>query len=284
MVVRFLLRIESRLQSEFINVMSVNLAKELLAGFGMGLENDTPTQAGETPEPDSEPQTAPTTAEPKHLPKVDQGTSAPTAATPAGEGSGGKLSQDEIERLMRSMGGGNQTAQTDAPAPTGEIGPAPATPAGNQAKSAQSEENVAPPTVQIAPQEPEAQPVSRQVQQVYQAPAVAPKIINTQPIQLPEIGVEERLGKEKAENLDLILSVPLEVSVEIGRTHRKVEEILTYSKGSLVVLDKLAGDQVDLFVNGMCIAKGDVVVIDDNFGIRITEILKKPGLQELAKR
>ena len=218
------------------------------------------------------------------MPKVDQGTSAPTAATPAGEGSGGKLSQDEIERLMRSMGGGNQTAQTDAPAPTGEIGPAPATPAGNQAKSAQSEENVAPPTVQIAPQEPEAQPVSRQVQQVYQAPAVAPKIINTQPIQLPEIGVEERLGKEKAENLDLILSVPLEVSVEIGRTHRKVEEILTYSKGSLVVLDKLAGDQVDLFVNGMCIAKGDVVVIDDNFGIRITEILKKPGLQELAKR
>ena len=59
------------------------------------------------------------------------------------------------------------------------------------------------------------------------------------------------------------MSVPLEVSVEIGRTRRKVEDILTFSKGSLVVLDKLAGDQVDVFVNGLCIARGDVVVIDD---------------------
>ena len=50
-----------------------------------------------------------------------------------------------------------------------------------------------------------------------------------------------------------------------------------------MVLDKLAGDQVDLFVNGMCVARGDVVVIDDNFGIRITEVLRKPGLQELVR-
>ena len=78
------------------------------------------------------------------------------------------------------------------------------------------------------------------------------------------------------------MSVPLEVSVEIGRTRRKVDEILTFSKGSLVVLDKLAGDQVDLYVNGMCVARGDVVVIEDNFGVRITEVLKKPGLAELA--
>jgi len=61
-------------------------------------------------------------------------------------------------------------------------------------------------------------------------------------------------------------------------------EILGFSKGSLVVLDKLAGDQVDLFVNGKCIAKGDVVVIDDNFGIRITEIVKKPGLMDSIKK
>ena len=52
-----------------------------------------------------------------------------------------------------------------------------------------------------------------------------------------------------------------------------VKDILELNKGSLVVLDKLAGEQVDLFVNGQCIAKGDVVVVDDNFGIRITEIL-----------
>lgn len=78
----------------------------------------------------------------------------------------------------------------------------------------------------------------------------------------------------------MILGVPLEVSVEIGRTKKLVKEILELAQGSLVVLDKLAGDQVDLYVNGQCIAKGDVVVVNDNFGIRITEIIKKQELIE----
>ena len=94
----------------------------------------------------------------------------------------------------------------------------------------------------------------------------------------------QSLGKEQAENLELIMEVPLQVTVEIGRTQRKVQDILEYTKGSLVVLDKLAGDQVDLFVNGKCIARGDVVVIDDNFGVRITEIVQKPALEALAKK
>ena len=81
----------------------------------------------------------------------------------------------------------------------------------------------------------------------------------------------------------MLMSVPLEISVEIGRTHKKVQDILSYTKGSLVVLDKLAGDQVDLFVNGQCIARGDVVVIDDNFGIRITEVLNTPDPGKLVK-
>ena len=97
------------------------------------------------------------------------------------------------------------------------------------------------------------------------------------------LDVADKIGQEQAQNLELIMSVPLEVSVEIGRTRRKVEDILTFSKGSLVVLDKLAGDQVDLFVNGLCVARGDVVVIDDNFGIRITEVLKRPELSELTR-
>ena len=62
-----------------------------------------------------------------------------------------------------------------------------------------------------------------------------------------------------------------------------MQDILEFSKGSLVVLDKLAGDQVDLFVNGKCVAKGDVVVIDDNFGVRITEIVQDPVI-ELVKK
>ena len=77
------------------------------------------------------------------------------------------------------------------------------------------------------------------------------------------------------------MGVPLEISVEIGRTRKKVQDIMALSKGSLVVLDKLAGDQVDIYANGRCIAQGDVVVIDDNFGIRVTEILQTPVLEEL---
>jgi flagellar motor switch protein FliN/FliY len=75
------------------------------------------------------------------------------------------------------------------------------------------------------------------------------------------------------ENMELIKTVPLDISVEIGRTKKLVKDILELNKGSLVVLDKLAGEEVDVFANGQCIAKGDVVVVDDNFAIRITEIL-----------
>ena len=113
-------------------------------------------------------------------------------------------------------------------------------------------------------------------------PAPEPKLINATPMSFAPLDVEDRLGKEQADNLELIMSVPLEISVEIGRTRRKVEDILSFSKGSLVVLDKLAGDQVDLFVNGLCVARGDVVVIDDNFGVRITEVLKQSELLKLT--
>ena len=101
---------------------------------------------------------------------------------------------------------------------------------------------------------------------------------------MDELGGVDGLSTEQAQNLDLIMEVPLQVTVEIGRTRRKVQDILSYTKGSLVVLDKLAGDQVDLYVNGKCIAKGDVVVVDDNFGVRITEIIQMDGGQGLLSR
>ncbi len=340
-VVNFILDIEDALQSEFVNVMSVELARELLAGFGMGLE------AMDLPE-ESEPAPAPAPAP------------APEPAPAAASGGGGKLSQDEIERLMGQMtdepapapepapaaaGGGGKLSQdeierlmgqmTDEPAPAAAPAPEPAPAAASGGGGKLSQEEIerlmgqmaepepaqtpppaqpaaqTPPPVQSAPapqapvQQPVAQqPVQQPVQQaqpvmqqpVQQQPVMQaqpvyqpvyqnePKLINSQPVPFSFASAAERLGQEQAENLELIMSVPLEVSVEIGRTTRKVEEILTYSKGSLVVLDKLAGDQVDLFVNGMCVARGDVVVIDDNFGIRITEIVKKPGLMDLAAK
>ena len=310
-VVNFILDIEDALQSEFVNVMSVELARELLAGFGMGLEEmDAMEESAPAPEPAPAP-----------------------APEPAAGGGGGKLSQEEIERLMGQMadepapepepapaaaggGGGGKLSQEEIERLMGQMAepapaqtPPPAQPAAQTPPPVQSAPAAQAPVQQPAAQQPVQQPVMQQqpVQQpVQQAPVMQqpvqqqpvmqaqpvyqpvyqpePKLINSQPVPFSFASAAERLGKEQAENLELIMSVPLEVSVEIGRTTRKVEEILTYSKGSLVVLDKLAGDQVDLFVNGMCVARGDVVVIDDNFGIRITEIVKKPGLMDLAAK
>jgi len=76
------------------------------------------------------------------------------------------------------------------------------------------------------------------------------------------------------ENIGLIMDVPLEVTVELGRTNKTIKEILDFSPGTIIELNKLAGEAIDLLVNGKYVAKGEVVVIEDNFGIRITEIIK----------
>ncbi|MBC7319029.1 flagellar motor switch protein FliN [bacterium] len=79
--------------------------------------------------------------------------------------------------------------------------------------------------------------------------------------------------EEKVGNLDLLKDVPIQVSVELGRTKILIKDLLALSSGSIIELDKLAGEPVDILVNGKLIAKGEVVVIDENFGVRITEIL-----------
>ncbi len=76
------------------------------------------------------------------------------------------------------------------------------------------------------------------------------------------------------ENIDLIKEVPLEVTVELGRTTKSIKEILEFAPGTIVELNKIAGETIDLLVNGRRIAKGEVVVIEESFGVRITEIIK----------
>ncbi|MFS0561199.1 flagellar motor switch phosphatase FliY [Terribacillus sp. 179-K 1B1 HS] len=80
---------------------------------------------------------------------------------------------------------------------------------------------------------------------------------------------------EQPRNLDLLMDIPLKVSVELGRTKRTIKEILELSVGSVVELDKLAGEPVDIHVNDKLIAKGEVVVIEENFGVRVTDILSQ---------
>ena len=80
-------------------------------------------------------------------------------------------------------------------------------------------------------------------------------------------------GEAGPGNISLLLDVVLDISVELGKTQMTIEEILGIGSGSVIELDKLASEPVDLLVNGKVIARGEVIVIDGNFGIRITEIL-----------
>lgn len=83
------------------------------------------------------------------------------------------------------------------------------------------------------------------------------------------------LDKNEKRNLDMLLDIPLKVTVELGRTNRTIRDILDLSSGSIIELDKLAGEPVDILVNEKLIAKGEVVVIDENFGVRVTDIISQ---------
>ncbi len=95
--------------------------------------------------------------------------------------------------------------------------------------------------------------------------------MNAKPAQFQNFDLNEVV--QQKENINIIMDVPLEVTVEMGRTVRKIEEILEFSPGTIIELDKLAGDPIDILVNGKFVAKGEVVVIDENYGIRVTDII-----------
>lgn len=96
--------------------------------------------------------------------------------------------------------------------------------------------------------------------------------VNVQPASFqPFTGAESTVGHE---NIDLIMDVPLEVTVELGRTTKSIKEILEFAPGTIVELNKIAGEPIDVLVNRKYVAKGEVVVIEESFGIKITEIIK----------
>ena len=95
--------------------------------------------------------------------------------------------------------------------------------------------------------------------------------VNVQPAQFQSFDTGAVM--QQKENMEIIMDVPLEVSVELGRTSKKIKEILEFAPGSVIELDKLAGEPIDILVNGKFVANGEVVVIDENFGIRITDII-----------
>lgn len=106
--------------------------------------------------------------------------------------------------------------------------------------------------------------------------------VSVRPMEYESFDDEEDLSDGQLSNLELIMSVPLEVSVEIGKAKKQIKEILEFSQGTIIELDKQAGALVDIVVNGQLIARGEVVVLNDNFGVRVMEILKKDELIKLT--
>ncbi|CEH31983.1 Flagellar motor switch protein FliN [Aneurinibacillus migulanus] len=97
---------------------------------------------------------------------------------------------------------------------------------------------------------------------------------NVQPVQFSSFDANS-VPQGNPQNLGMLLDIPLKVTVELGRTKKQIKDILDLSPGSILELDKLAGEPVDILVNNKLIAKGEVVVIDENFGVRVTDILSQ---------
>ncbi|MDD4843556.1 MAG: flagellar motor switch protein FliN [Anaerotignum sp.] len=256
-VVRFSLKVDNSLESEFLNIMTIDLAKKLLSCFG--LAHEEPTETGNMVE-EAAPQ-----VEAQEMNYQNFFDEEPQEEEPP---SNRMMSQEEIEKLL-AQSFGTDTSNNALSQPV-------ANQTNQNSTVAASEQTI--PNNTVAPKA-ESTPVraSAEPSQAPQpnTPPAQPRVINVKPnADLPKAkGLDA--PQERAENLELIMDVPLEISVEIGRTKKNVREILEYNKGSLIVLDKLAGEQVDIYVNGQCIAKGDVVVVEDNFGVRVTEVFKK---------
>ncbi len=205
--VYFNLMIGNMVNSEFINVMPIPLAKELISNFGLE-SSEVPEAAAETPVP-----------------------AQPAAA---------------------------------APLPTA----APAAPVSVPA--------AAPPQTMPQMAVPMMQPAAVPV------PQEPPRTYNVTNAVYPSFDREKvSLSQGENNNLNIIMSVPLQITVEIGRTCKKIKEILDFSAGTIVELNKQAGSQVDVYVNGKAIAKGNVVVVDDFYGVRITEVLNSNEIMRL---
>lgn len=105
----------------------------------------------------------------------------------------------------------------------------------------------------------------------YQSPFMGMSQPNVQPVQFANLGMSR--GAQESGNIGLIMDVYMELTVELGRTKKLIKDILGIGEGTIIELDKLAGEPVDILVNHKLIAKGEVVVIDENFGVRVTEIV-----------
>lgn len=230
--VTFNLTVDGVMESEFMSVMSLPLAKTLsgkmIEKFSSPEEEETPAPAPAAPEAPAA--TAP--AAPAAAPSAVAPQQAPPMQAPMQMPMGGEMPMQQPMYQMPPQGAygyPNQYAAYGAYAP--------------------------PP------------PVNIQNAQLHQFDAI-------------DFGIPT----DQKDNLKLLMGVPLEISVEIGTAKRKVKDILEFQQGTIIELERQAGAPVDIVVNGNLIARGDVVVIDDNFAVRITEIVKSKLIESLDKQ
>ncbi len=165
--------------------------------------------------------------------------------------------KDLVEQLMNPEPMQNPEEKMSYEEPPQQPAPQP-----QNVRASATESSVPQPTPQHAPQ-PRAEPSYQNRRQE-----------NVHPAAFTDFSQQERVSVDQR-NLDMLLDIPLQVTVELGRTKRSVKDILELSQGSIIELDKLAGEPVDILVNQKLIAKGEVVVIDENFGVRVTEIISQ---------
>ncbi len=175
--------------------------------------------------------------------------------------------------LYLKFAGGDTLDSTPEPAPAPQVTPTP-----------QPQMQMQQPTMEM-PQMQMQQPAMEMPQMQMQQPMMGMSQMQMQPMMMPmgDVNVQQAQFQpfttgisplEQQENIDLIMDVPLEVTVELGRTNKSIKEILEFSPGTIIELNKLAGEPVDVLVNGKFVAKGEVVVIEESFGIRVTEIVR----------
>lgn len=309
--VKFNLTIDGVINSEFVSVLTLDLAKEMaskmLAGYGTPEPEPAPTPAaqsgGDVMSQDDIAallNSAGTSQVPPQQTAPAQQAPSQQAAPAPQPSSGGTLSQDEINALLNGAGS------------TPAAAPAPAQPAMQQAAPQQT----------AAPQQAMQQPMQQmpnmaqqpmcsnmqQVPNMGQPMGMAPQMpygypqqpygyapqqpvmpqrpaVNVQAVQLQSFDnyTNSTISEDQNDNLRLLMGVPLDVTVEIGSTTKKIKDILDFTQGTIIELERQAGAPVDVIVNGHLIAKGDVVVIDDNFAVRITEIIRSKFLDNLGK-
>ena len=234
--VTFNLTVDGVMESEFMSVLSLPLAKTLsgkmMDKFSADAEESSAAAAASTPAPAA---AAATAAQPQMQPQA-----APVQGMP--------MQGSPMQAGQQVLMGGEMPMQQ--------------------------------PMYQMPPQGAYGYPNQYAAYGAYPPPAP----VNVQNAQLHQFdAMDFGIPADQKDNLKLLMGVPLEISVEIGTAKRKVKDILEFTQGTIIELERQAGAPVDIVVNGNLIARGDVVVIDDNFAVRITEIVKSNFIESLDK-